>query len=123
MYRILERGSSEVLPIPDPRFKVERIMDRSAVCTTMARHMRGAEVFSALDGKNYGFWVGDPDHLEWIFLTSDQVFVVEAGTWHFGPIPLESKYGLYLMVAWSGTEERDSEHRNLPGPHYPPFLR
>jgi ureidoglycolate hydrolase len=104
----------EELPLELARCAVElfEVAGRDPRPVEMARHVRGPQLIAGMDGRAWGIWVAPPGARpvapEWVRVEADEAIVIEAGTWHHGPIP-EGERGRFLTVEAPGTNVEDFE--------------
>ncbi len=115
MHRILRMDEEHLLGIDRGAVELFRVSERGREVTTMARHVRTPQLLAAMDGRRWGMWLApagtDPVDPTWVEVAPDEALLVEAGTWHHGPIPLEAAAGAYLTVEAPGTNQDDLEER------------
>lgn len=99
-----------------PAVELFRIEGRGPELGPMARHVRSPQLLAAMDGGRWGMWLAPPgDHPhqpQWLELRADQALLLDAGTWHRGPVPLEAPAGTYLTVEAPHTNQLDFEEQD-----------
>ncbi len=126
MYRILDPGEEVAFEIPVVISKVIEVRDRSLVCTELNVHYKNPELFACLDGKDWAFWAcRDPDlgRPEFIKLRPHQLFLVEPGTRHFGPLVLVGRVGKFQLTTGPNVAEEDTEVTPTTQPFTPPTYK
>lgn len=115
MYRILRMDQEHLLGIDRGAVELFRVTERGRAVSTMARHVRTPQLLAALDGRRWGMWLApagpEPVAPTWVEVAPDEALLLDAGTWHHGPIPLEAQSGAYLTVEAPGTNRDDFEAR------------
>jgi hypothetical protein len=115
MYRHIRHGEELPLGMPGPAAGIFRVSGRDRTVVTMARHVRSPQLLAAIDGRRWGIWLaprGDaPVGPIWVEVAPGEALLLETGTWHHGPIPLEEADGVYLTVEAPDTNRVDFEQQ------------
>ncbi|MDP2310449.1 MAG: hypothetical protein Q8P18_30810 [Pseudomonadota bacterium] len=117
MYRKIPLGGEHPLGMERPVVELFRVSGRDRGVTTMARHVRTPQLLAAMDGGRWGIWLapGGPTPLDptWVEVAPGEAIVLDAGTWHHGPVPLAAEAGAYLTIEAPGTNRDDFEERDV----------
>lgn len=115
MYRVIRPPEEVPLGMAMPAVELFSVQGRGRDVGEMARHVRTPQLLAATDGRRWGMWLapaGDaPRHPVWIEVAPEEALLLDAGTWHLGPIPLEAEAGTYLTVEAPGTNRDDFERK------------
>lgn len=113
MYRVLHREADLPLALREPAVTLFVVRGRGREVVELARHLRSVQLLAALDGRRWALWLAAPGPVpqdpRWVELEPDQAALLDAGTWHHGPIPLEAEEGRYLTVEERGTNRLDHQ--------------
>lgn len=117
MYVRVRMDEERPLGMEAPAVELFRVSGRGREVVTMARHVRTAQLIAGMDGRRWGMWLApggsEPADPSWVEVEADEAILVEAGTWHHGPIPLEAEAGSYLTIEAPGTNRDDFEAREV----------
>ena len=118
MFRVVEPGEEQPLGMPSPAIELFRVSGRGPELGPLARHVKTPQLLAAMDGARWGLWLAPPgDHPvepRWFTFEAHQAVLLEAGTWHRGPVPLDATEGTYLTVEAPGTNTHDLEEQDPP---------
>lgn len=116
MFSLVELGEERSLGMPDPAVELFRVTGRGRDLGPLARHVRTPQLLAAMDGQRWGLWLAPPGpHPEapsWHEFRADEAVLLEPGTWHRGPVPLERDNGTYLTIEALRTNQLDFEERS-----------
>ncbi len=117
MYRRVAMDEERALGMERPAVELFRVEGRGRGVATMARHVKTPQLLAAMDGGRWGIWLApagaEPVEPTWVEVAFDEAILVEAGTWHHGPIPLDGDAGAYLTIEAPGTNRDDFEERDV----------
>ncbi|MDP2312406.1 MAG: hypothetical protein Q8P41_05835 [Pseudomonadota bacterium] len=115
MYRVIHMDEEHPLGMPDAAVELFRVQGRDRTVVAMARHVRTPQLLAAMDGRRWGMWLApegpEPRDPVWVEVSAEETLLLDAGTWHHGPIPLDAEAGSYLTVEAPGTNRHDFESR------------
>jgi hypothetical protein len=116
MFTVVQLGEEHPLGMPAPAVELFRVEGRSAEIGPLARHVATPQLLAAMDGGRWGLWLapaGDaPVSPSWHEFAAHEAVLLEPGTWHRGPVPLDAASGTYLTVEAPRTNEIDFEERD-----------
>lgn len=115
MFTTIHIGEEVPLGMPSPAVELFRVENRDASLGPLARHVATPQLLAAMDGGRWGLWLapaGDaPVDPTWHVFPPDQAVLLEPGTWHRGPVPLDAPTGVYLTVEAPHTNTVDFEEQ------------
>ncbi len=111
MYRVVRMGEEVPLGMALPAVEIFTVQGRGRALGDMARHRATPQLLVAVDGRRWGMWLAPPGEAPvgpvWIEVAPEEALLLEPGTWHRGPVPLESDAGRYLTIEAPGTNQDD----------------
>lgn len=115
MFQVVHVGEEIPLGMPGPAVELFRVEGRGRELGPLARHVESPQLLAAMDGGRWGLWLapaGDrPVSPTWHEFPPDRAVLLEAGTWHRGPVPLDAESGTYLTVEAPHTNQVDFEEQ------------
>jgi len=111
MFRVVEMGEEIELGMEAPAVELFRVEGRGPELGPLARHVRTPQLLAPMDGGRWGMWLAPPGDSPldptWHELSGDQAILLDRGTWHRGPVPLDGEAGSYLTVEAPHTNRDD----------------
>ena len=118
MFAVVRLGQEVDLGMPGPAVELFQVQGRGRELGEMARHQRTPQLLAAMDGGRWGLWLAPagpkPLGPTWHEFEAEEAVLLEPGTWHRGPVPLDREHGAYLTVEAPRTNAEDFEAK-VPG--------
>lgn len=115
MFTVVQIGEERSLGMPQPAVELFKVRGRTAELGPMARHVRTPQLLAAMDGGRWGLWLApagpSPVDPTWHTFEADVAVLLDPGTWHRGPVPLDAPEGTYLTVERPHTNQVDFEEQ------------